>query len=101
MITAISRIIEEGVEAVVLLLRDRIVFMTVALSAHHGKAEPSRRRRGHAVLDRLGAILLGITTAFVIDFRIPVKAGGDLLLQRGIGKEVAGELFNRELIEGQ
>jgi hypothetical protein len=31
---------------------------------------------------------------------VPVEAGGDFLLERGVGQEIAGELLDGELVEG-
>ena len=54
---------------------------------------PSKTRAGRvdAVDDRLDAELLQVDAAFLVDQRVAVKAGGDPLLQRRVGQQVAGE----------
>ena len=55
----------------------------------------------HAVEHRLHAELLGIDAAFLVDHRVAQKAGGDDLVLRGVGQQVAGELLDDELVVGQ
>ena len=98
-VAAIRRVVENRVESVVIFLRDRIVFVRVALGAHHGEAEPCGGRGRHPVLDRLGAIFLVVTAALVVRLGVAVKTSGDLLLQRGVWQQVACQLFDGELVE--
>ena len=42
-----------------------------------------------------------VDAAFLVDLRVAVEAGGDLLLERGVRQQVAGELFDRKTVERQ
>src|SRR4029079_9023223 len=55
---------------------------------------------GDAVDDGVDAELLEVDPAFLVDRGVAVEAGGDLLLQGRAGAEVAGDLVDRELVEG-
>src|SRR5690349_8380101 len=98
-ITPIDGIVEEGVEAVVVLVRDGIVFMRMTLGTHHGQTEPSCGSRSYAVFHGLGPIFLVITAAFVISFCIAIEASGNFLSESGVGEEIARELLDGELVE--
>ena len=95
---------EEGVE---LTLRERVIFVVVATGTADRKAEPGLAGRLDAIDDRLHPPLLGDDPPFAIDPVIAVKAGGDdrvarrRLVARHGRKHVAGELVDRELIEGE
>src|SRR5688572_29505645 len=92
-------IIEERKEPVILLLRKRIVFVVVALRAGERRSQPDGCGRINAVHNGCYAILFRIYAALFINHGIPVKSGGDSLLERGIWEEVSGNLLNGELIE--
>ena len=98
---AIARVIEVGVELIVLLLADGIVFVIVALRALHAQREPRRGGRLHAVHDVVHAKFLGNHAALVGRGVIAIEAGGDALFEARVRNEVAGDLIHRELIEGQ
>ena len=53
--------------------------------------------RFHAVDHVLDLILLRNRAAFEIDHVVAVETGGDLLLERGVGQQVAGQLLDGEL----
>src|ERR1051326_2286097 len=89
-IAPIDCVVEESVETVVILMRNGIVFMRMALGTHHRQAEPGCGGSSDAILDRLGPIFLVITAAFVIGFRIAIEAGGNLLIRSGGGGGVTG-----------
>ena len=55
---------------------------------------------GHPIDDGNIAELLVIGAAFVVGERIAVKPGGDEILLGRVWKKVAGNLFQRELVEG-
>src|SRR5438445_1715408 len=74
-VAAIHGVVEERVEAIVFLLRDGIIFMRMALGAHHRESEPGRGGGGYAVLDGLGPIFLVVTAAFIVGFGIAIEAG--------------------------
>ena len=93
--------VEEREELVVLALRDRIVLVIVAAGAADREAEPDGRGRLDAIDDILDAILLVDDAGFVGHHVIAIEAGRDLLIERRIGQQVAGELLDGELIERQ
>ena len=97
---ALGGVVEEGVELVKIALAEGIVFVRVTLGARERDAEPDGAERAHAVHDGLGAVFLLIHAALFVREGLAKKTGGDFLFERGVGQEIAGELFNRELIEG-
>ena len=94
----VGRLIEVSEEAIVIALRDRVVLMVVALSTLHRQAEPHERRRLHAIDRIFHAKLFGDRPAFVGRGVVAVEAGGDLLIARGVGQQIAGELLDGELV---
>ncbi len=93
-------IVEKGHQGVVVVMGDRIVLVAMALRAAERQPEPCRPGGGHPVGHGMKAKLERIDTAFFVEHRIAMKAGGDKLVERGFGQHVAGELFDRELVEG-
>ena len=93
--------VEEGVEPVVLALGEGVVLVGVALGAGQRRAEPDRGGGVHAVDHRRHAELLGVGAALGVDHRVAVEAGGDALVQGRLGQQVAGQLLDREAVEGQ
>ena len=73
---------EEGEELVVLLLRDRVVLVVVALGAAQRQAEPDLAERVGAIDVVADDELLGVGAALLVEARVAVEAGGDLLLER-------------------
>src|SRR6185436_8738085 len=86
-------------EPVVILLRDRVVLVGVTFGAHHREAQPGGAGGGDPVLYRFGPILFVVAAAFVVDLGVAVKTSGNLLLQGGVGQQVAGQLLDGELIK--
>ena len=93
--------VEEGIELIVFALGEGVELVVMALDAGERCAEPRCRRGVHAVHHGLDAELLRVDAAFLVDLRVAMKAGGDILLHGGGGKQIAGELFDGELIERQ
>ena len=75
--------------------------MIVAARAAHRQAQPDGRRGFDAIDDVLDGVLFGDDAAFGVGAMIAIEAGGDVLLERGIGQQIAGQLLDRELIERQ
>ena len=96
---AIRALIEEGVELEVLIDRERIVFVRVALRTGHRGAHPHREGRVHAVDDRRVAEFLVVRAAFVLRHRVAMKRRGDELVVRRIRQQIARVLLDGELIE--
>ena len=95
------RVVQAGHYLVVFAVRDRVVLVSVALGAHQGQAEPGRSRGADAVGHGMKAELQRIDPALFVEHRVAVEAGGDPLIGRGVRQHVAGDLFDRELIERQ
>ena len=91
-------LVEECVQLVVIVMRQRVLFMRVAFAATHGQSQPRRPRRVGAILGGLDAKLFDIR---VVVQAVPQETGRDTLLGGGAGSEIAGQLFDGELIEGQ
>ena len=99
-VAAVGRVVEEGVELVILVVGDGIILVRVALRAVQRESEPRGADGGNPILHRLYAIFLGVTAAFVVDLGVAVEARRDLLLQRRVRQQISGELIDRELVEG-
>ena len=74
--------------------------MVVALGAFEGGAKPDGTGGVDAVDDLIDAAFFGLSTRFDVGGGAAMKAGGDDLLGRSVGQQVAGDLLQRELIEG-
>ena len=74
--------------------------MVVALGAVGGEAEVDPAHGLHAIGGVVGEVLLDDGTALVGGDVAALQAGRDELVFGGLGQEVAGELFDGELIEG-
>ena len=96
----VHSVVEKSVEAEVVGLREWVEFVVMALGAVDGEAEEGAAESGDAVHDGFDAELLGVDAAFLVDLGVAVETGGDLLLGRGVGEEIAGELLDDELIVG-
>ena len=93
--------VEEGEHLVILALREWVELVVVTLRATQRDAEEHRRRRVDAVEHGLNAELLGVNAAFLIDLRVAMEPGRDLLPDGRVGQQIAGELPDGKLIEGQ
>ena len=95
----VGRLIEDRHELVVLLLRDRVELVAVALGAADGQAHPDVHRRVDAILDGGDAKLLVVGAAFGVRHRVAIEGGGDELIARRMAQQIAGELLDREVVE--
>ena len=96
--TVDGSLVEEGVEAVVFFLGERIVFVIVATAAVEGESEPGRADGFGHVEDVVDAVFFGDTSSFAIDGVIAEKAASEFLFKGGVGEKVAGDLPDREVI---
>ncbi len=96
----VSRVIKEREEPEILFLRDRVVLVAVALGAGDRRAHPHGHRRVHPVHDGDVAELLVVGAAFVVRQCVPMKRRRDELFVRGVGQQIARDLFDGKLIEG-
>ena len=94
------RVVEEGEEAVVVALREGVVFVVVALGAFEGRAKPDDAQRADAVVDLVHARLLRVGAGLDVRGRAAVEAGGDALRLGGVRQHIAGKLLDGELREG-
>ena len=95
----VGRVVQDRVEAKIFLLRERVVFMVVALAARDRRAHPGAHRGVHPVHDRHRAKLLVDRAPLAVGERVAVEAGGDLVVERRIRQKIAGDLAKRELVE--
>src|SRR5262249_9775457 len=94
-------VIEEREKLVILALRKGVELVVVALGAADCQAKKDAAGGVHAIDDRFDAELLEVYSPFLVDERIAVEAGGDLLRQRRAGEQIAGNLLDGELVEGE
>lgn len=97
----VAGVVEEGEGSVVFLVFDGVVGVGVALDAAHGDALPGFPGGGDAVHDGGDAEFLVVGAAFGVGLGVAVEIGGDEVVEGGIREEVAGELFDGELVEGE
>ena len=97
--TVDGRLIEEVEKPVVVGLGEGVVFVIVAATTIEGEAHPGRADGFGHVHDIVDAVFFGDGSAFAVDGMVSEESGGELLLVGGIGKEVACNLPDREIIE--
>jgi len=97
----LMRIVEECEEAIVFLVLQRIVLVIVALRALNRDPEDALADRVHAIEHGLHAELLGVDAALLVEHGVAQKAGGHALVLRGVGQQVARDLFDDEAIVGE
>src|SRR5262245_42119597 len=95
----LSGVIEEGVELIELLLRDRIIFVRMAFGATDRQTQPDRAGGRRAVNSGFAAKLLRIDATFFVRERLAMESSRGLLRKSGVGQQVAGNLLNGKLIE--
>ena len=66
----------------------------------HGQAQPHCGGRVDTIDHILRRILFRNDAAFSVAPMIPVEAGRDFLVERGVGQQVTGDLLDGEAIEG-
>ena len=93
-------LVEEGGELEVLLLAEGVVFVIVTAAAIEREREPDRSGGLGHVHDVVDAVLFGNAAPFAIDGMVAQEGSGELLLHRRLGKEVAGELPDGEVVPG-
>ena len=99
------RVVKEGEEPVIIALRNRIVFVVMALRTLERRAQPDRAGRVDAVEDLVDAALLLVGAGLYVGRRRAVEARGDegigIFLWVSLGQEITGELHDGELVEGE
>ena len=81
-VVRLVRIVEKSEEAIVIAMRNRVVFVVMATSAREGEPEPNRADGFGPVKQGGIAELLLIRTAFRISQSLAVKGGGESLAGR-------------------
>ena len=92
--------VEVGEHLVEFFLRDRVVFVVVAAAAVHREPHPGRARGLDAIDDVLGEPFLDDAASFAVEAMVAVEGRGHDLIARGVREQVAGELLDREGVEG-
>ena len=93
-------IVDKREHPVVVALRERVVFVVVALSALDRETQNGLADRVHSVEHRLHPELLGIRAALGVDHGIAQEAGGNAIMLRRSRKQVASDLLDDELVVG-
>ena len=96
----LGRVAEEGRQRIEILLRERVELVVVALGAVGRQAEVDPAHRLDAVGGVVGEVLLDDRAALVGRHVAALQARGDQLGFGRVRQEVAGELFDREGVEG-
>ena len=73
--------------------------MVVAFATAHRRAEPCGGNRARTIRGVFGQIFLRLRAAFARHHVQAIEARGDELFGRWVGQEIAGKLFNGELVE--
>ena len=94
------RVVEEGEHPPVFFLGDGIVLVVVALGAADAQTQEHRARGADAIHHGFPAELLLVDAAFLVDHRVAMEPGGDLLRRGGVRQHVAGDLLDGELVKG-
>ena len=92
-------VVEDGEQAKVFLLRDRVVLVGVALGAGDRRAHPGGQGGVHTINDGDVAKLLIAGAALVVGHRVAVEGRGDQLFVGRLGQQVPRELFDGKLVE--
>src|SRR5438477_1961849 len=94
-----TTLFRSGEHPVVVLLREGVELVAVALRAGESGPEPDGGGGVDAVHERLVARLLDVDPALLVEQRVAVEAGGDPRLGRRVREHVARDLLDRELAE--
>ena len=95
----LTRLVEEGVELVEFLLRDRVVFMIMTLRTFHGQPHEDRGYRVDLIDVISHAIFLGDRSALVRVHAVAQKPRSNALLLGSARQQITSDLFDRELVE--
>ena len=73
--------------------------MVVALRAGHRQTQPGGACCIDAIEEVVEPLLLGDRAPLAVEEMVAIEAGGDFLLHGRVGKQVAGQLLDRELVK--
>ena len=91
---------KEGEELVILLVRDRVVLVRVALGTAKRQAHPGLAEGVGAVDVVANHKLFRVGAALLVEAGVAVEPGRDFLLVGRVRQQVAGQLLDRELVKG-
>jgi hypothetical protein len=94
-------VVQEREHAVVLLVRDWIKFVGVALRALHGEPENPFADGFHSIELRIHAELLRINPTLFIEHGVAQETGGDKLIFAGIVQQITGKLLDDKPVVGK
>ena len=94
-------LVEEGDEAVVVAHRVGIELVVVAARAVHRRGEPDGADGLGLLEEILDAVLLRDAPALAVNHVVAHEARGELLVARGVGEQITGELPEGELVVRQ
>src|SRR5690606_32020894 len=92
-------VVEEREELIVFVMLNRIVLVRVAAHAVDRQSEPYGADRLRAVKDGVDTVLFLIDASFFIGQRLTQKGRRQVLPSGSARQQVAGDLFDRELVE--
>ena len=92
---------EKGIELVELPVRDRVVLVRMALGATQRQTQPHLAERAGAVHCVADDELLGVRALLLVEAGIAIEPAGDFVFRRRIGEQIACQLLDGELVEGQ
>ena len=96
---AVGVVVEEREKFVVFLVRYGIILVAVALGAFDAETEENIAGGLHSIDHVFHAVFLYDQAAFIGGAVVTVEAGGDFLVYRCIGYEIAGDLFGGEFFK--
>ena len=94
-------IVEEGKHAVVLVVTDRVKFVRMALCTLSRQAKDRFSQTIDPIKHFKHAKLFRNNRPFFVQHTVTKKTGGDSLLLSCVGKQIPGNLFDKELVIGQ
>ena len=95
------RIVQKGKHPVVLFLSERVELVVMALSTLNRDTQDALADGVHTIEHGFHPELLRVDASFLVDHRIAEKASGDDLILRRFRQQIAGQLFDDELIVRQ
>ena len=93
-----SRRVQIGKHTEVLVVGQRVVFMSVALGALSRDSQNAFADGVHAIEEAFDSELLGLGSTFFVGHGVAEVSGGDFVILACVGEKVAGDLVDDELI---
>ena len=93
------RVVEQRHQGEVVGVRERVELVRVTLRARGRQPQPCRAGGAHPIDHRQIPKLERVDSPLLVDHRVAMEAGGDDVVGRGSGEQVAGDLADREAVE--